>query len=101
MASIIEVTLTLTLTVTVTLTLTRTRYRQEFLDIFAVTDMDSTNHTSHPLLNLTQPREFVLEAGEMVIIPFGWPHQVENLEPTVAIAGNFVDFRNYEAPNEG
>jgi len=50
----------------------------------------------HPLLAYTSPYEFDLEAGDMVIVPSNMPHQVENLEPSLAIAGNFLDELNWE-----
>ena len=58
--------------------------------------MFAHNSKHCPTFNLTTPWEFVLDAGEMLIIPGGWPHAVENLELTVAIAGNFVDERKFE-----
>jgi hypothetical protein len=43
------------------------------------------------------PREqVILTPGELLIVPAGTPHQVQNLEDTVAIAGNFVDSWNVE-----
>jgi len=35
--------------------------------------------------------------GEFLIIPYGFPHQVLNLEDSIAIAGNFVDPVNLRA----
>ena len=36
----------------------------------------------------------VLEAGELLFVPRGSPHAVENLGATVAVSGNFVDASN-------
>lgn len=38
-----------------------------------------------------------LEPGEFIIIPYGFPHQVLNVEDSIAIAGNFVDPVNLQA----
>ena len=40
--------------------------------------------------------QVILTPGELLIVPAGTPHQVQNLEDTVAIAGNFVDAWNVE-----
>lgn len=53
--------------------------------------------SSHPLLALTHPRECVLEAGELLFVPYGSPHRVENLENSLAISANFVNGSNFEA----
>lgn len=52
---------------------------------------------SHPLLALTHPRECVLGAGELLFVPFGCPHRVENLTKSLAISANFVDGSNLAA----
>ena len=49
---------------------------------------------SHPLLSLTHPRECVLNAGELLFVPFGCPHRVQNLTKSLAISANFVDDSN-------
>ena len=51
----------------------------------------------YPLLALTHPQECVLEAGELLFVPFGCPHRVENLEKSLAISANFVDSSNRDA----
>ncbi|KAK7507871.1 hypothetical protein BaRGS_00000836 [Batillaria attramentaria] len=57
-----------------------------------VTDVDLE---AHPLLSLVQPMECVLTAGEILFVPGGCPHYVENLDTTVAISANFVDLSNW------
>ena len=52
--------------------------------------------TSHPLLSLTHPTEVTLSPGELLFVPAGSPHRVENLEPSLAISANFVDRSNYD-----
>ena len=40
------------------------------------------------------PCSVVLEPGQVLFVPAGSPHVVENLEPSVAVSGNFVDESN-------
>ena len=53
--------------------------------------------SAHPLLALTHPRECVLAPGELLFVPYGSPHRVENLESSLAISANFVSNSNLEA----
>jgi hypothetical protein len=48
----------------------------------------------HPLYSLASPVECVLEAGDLIFVPSGCPHFVENLSHTVAISCNYVDATN-------
>ena len=54
----------------------------------------------YPLLQLARRVDHVLRAGEVLLVPGGAPHRVVNgeddddAEPSVAIAGNFVDSSN-------
>lgn len=48
-------------------------------------------------LALVDVQEVVLEPGDLIFVPRGWPHQVENLETTVAISANFIDRSNVSA----
>lgn len=49
-------------------------------------------------LNVVKPNvtiyETELEAGDLIFVPAGWPHQVDNLETSVAISANFIDTSN-------
>jgi len=45
----------------------------------------------------TTPWEFTLEAGELLVVPHSMAHEVENMEETLALAGNFVDANNYDS----
>ena len=56
--------------------------------------------SSHSLLALTHPRECVLAAGELLFVPYGSPHRVENIERSLAISANFVDGSNLEAVSQ-
>jgi hypothetical protein len=38
--------------------------------------------------------EVILEEGELLFVPSGSPHRVQNLEDSVAISGNFIDESN-------
>eukprot|EP00039_Didymoeca_costata_P010850 m.147112 g.147112 ORF g.147112 m.147112 type:complete len:108 (-) comp14983_c0_seq4:90-413(-) len=60
-------------------------------------DLRFPNFTEHPLLRLSQPIECTLEEGELLFVPHGCPHQVENLSPSVAVSGNYIDSSNYTA----
>ena len=59
-------------------------------------NLSSPDLTLHPLLALTHLREYVLKAGELLFVPAGCPHQVENLTKSLAISANFVDQSNLE-----
>lgn len=50
----------------------------------------------YPLLSLTHPLTVTLSPGELLFVPAGSPHRVENLEPSLAISANFVDPSNLE-----
>ena len=39
---------------------------------------------------------FLYITGEMLFVPAGCPHRVENLEPSLAISSNFVDKSNFD-----
>ncbi|CAK9090677.1 unnamed protein product, partial [Durusdinium trenchii] len=34
--------------------------------------------------------ETILEADDLIFVPAGWPHQVDNLETSMAISSNFI-----------
>ena len=63
-------------------------------------DLFSPDLTLHPLLSLTHPRECILKAGELLFVPAGCPHRVENLTKSLAISANFVDGSNLELARE-
>eukprot|EP00392_Amoebophrya_sp_AT5.2_P006038 g6048.t1 len=48
------------------------------------------------VLDLVPIYETEVRAGEAIFVPSGWAHEVENVEATIAISGNFVDRTNYE-----
>ncbi|KAH9513137.1 hypothetical protein Btru_035960 [Bulinus truncatus] len=49
-----------------------------------------------PLLSLTKPRQCTLNPGELLFVPSGSPHFVENLTPTLAVSSNHVSFSNFK-----
>eukprot|EP00927_Polykrikos_kofoidii_P065169 TRINITY_DN60958_c0_g1_i1.p1 TRINITY_DN60958_c0_g1~~TRINITY_DN60958_c0_g1_i1.p1 ORF type:complete len:499 (-),score=68.13 TRINITY_DN60958_c0_g1_i1:30-1526(-) len=50
-----------------------------------------------PALKQLSVHEVILEPGDVIFVPHGWPHQVDNLETSVAISGNFIDRVNLKA----
>lgn len=40
--------------------------------------------------------EINLEADDLIFVPAGWPHQVDNLETSVAMSANFIDASNVQ-----
>ena len=50
----------------------------------------------HPLLSLTHPTECILFPGDLLYVPAGSPHRVENLEPSLAVSANYVDHSNFD-----
>lgn len=59
-------------------------------------DLSSPDLSAHPLLALTHPRACMLQPGEVLYVPSGCPHRVENVEKSLAISANFVDCSNFE-----
>ena len=59
-------------------------------------DLSSPDLSLHPLLALTHPRGCILKAGELLFVPAGCPHRVENLTKSLAISANFVDQSNLD-----
>eukprot|EP01043_Picozoa_sp_COSAG02_P095763 COSAG02_NODE_32095_length_522_cov_1.092199_1_plen_122_part_10 len=45
----------------------------------------------------TTPRRVILEPGDVLFVPAGWPHAVRNLPgpSTIAISANYVDGSNF------
>ncbi|ETV68168.1 hypothetical protein, variant 1 [Aphanomyces astaci] len=60
-------------------------------------DLMAPNMTAFPLLRHVPVYDGVLEAGEVMFIPADCPHQVVNLELSVAVAMNLVDHANIDA----
>eukprot|EP00658_Telonema_sp_P-2_P029672 TRINITY_DN22529_c0_g1_i1.p1 TRINITY_DN22529_c0_g1~~TRINITY_DN22529_c0_g1_i1.p1 ORF type:complete len:362 (+),score=91.97 TRINITY_DN22529_c0_g1_i1:109-1086(+) len=52
------------------------------------------NFTACPPARYARPYTFVQNAGELLFIPGGSPHQVRNLERSLAVSMNYVDHTN-------
>uniref|UniRef100_A0A1X7VFD8 JmjC domain-containing protein n=2 Tax=Amphimedon queenslandica TaxID=400682 RepID=A0A1X7VFD8_AMPQE len=57
-------------------------------------DSGENSKGDYPLVAMTHPMECILEPGEVLFVPAGSPHQVENLEASLAISANFVNHSN-------
>jgi len=66
-------------------------------DLDAAMKEESLQNSAYPAMKLLRLYEAVLEAGDIIFVPRGWPHQVENLATSVAISANFIDESNLEA----
>ena len=55
-------------------------------------DLFEPDFKKHRLAGLVDVQEVVLEAGDVLFVPGGALHAVENLDDTVAISSNYVDF---------
>ncbi|KAL4239714.1 hypothetical protein ACF0H5_000518 [Mactra antiquata] len=69
-------------------------------DVIFDVNISSPQLKQHPLYTLTQPMECILQPGEVLFVPAGCPHHVENLETSLAISGNFVDLSNFSLVKE-
>jgi len=58
-------------------------------------DFIESNLSDYPALAFVAPRECILCPGEILFVPAGCPHKVENLEESLAISANFVDSSNF------
>eukprot|EP01102_Stenamoeba_stenopodia_P002978 TRINITY_DN12912_c0_g1_i1.p1 TRINITY_DN12912_c0_g1~~TRINITY_DN12912_c0_g1_i1.p1 ORF type:complete len:515 (+),score=96.13 TRINITY_DN12912_c0_g1_i1:325-1869(+) len=54
-------------------------------------DVYFPDYAKYPLLALTSAYDCVLEPGDLLFVPAGTPHQVRNLDDTIAISGNYID----------
>jgi len=53
-------------------------------------------HERYPLLRHVLRYECILEPGEIIFVPASSAHQVENLEDSLAVSGNYVDNSNWQ-----
>ena len=60
-------------------------------------DLSCPDFDKHPLLSKATPRQCTLQPGELLFVPYGCPHRVENLEDSLAVSANFVDLSNFKA----
>jgi hypothetical protein len=69
--------------------------RPRFIDSFdPVFDIDLTTASGQKVAIGLGPATVVLQPGQVLFVPAGSPHRVENLESSVAVSGNFVDDSN-------
>jgi len=61
----------------------------------AVDTFDSKSIEQFPLINKASYLEVDQLAGELMIIPTGWFHQVFNCEETIAVSGQMTNVNNY------
>jgi len=66
------------------------------MDLVFDVDLSNPDFDKHPLLSTATAQQCILQPGELLFVPHGCPHRVENLEDSLAISANFVDLSNYE-----
>ncbi|XP_074649165.1 bifunctional arginine demethylase and lysyl-hydroxylase JMJD6-like [Tubulanus polymorphus] len=71
-------------------------YTHSMDPVFSV-DLSEPDFDKYPLLRLTKPMECILQEGDVLFVPAGCPHRVENLEKSIAISANFVDKSNFDS----
>ncbi|CBN75481.1 conserved unknown protein [Ectocarpus siliculosus] len=59
-------------------------------------DLDNPDATRTPAALLAKGFSCVLEAGDLLFVPAGCPHRVENLTGTLALSCNYVDATNID-----
>ena len=65
------------------------------MDIVFDVDLSCPDFDKYPLLSRTTPLQCTLQPGELLFVPYGCPHRVENLEDSLAMSANFVDLSNF------
>jgi len=70
------------------------RYLGDFNPTFPAGLDDMVDEESRPAARLANVYEVILEPGDLIYVPAGSPHKVENLDTTVAVSANFVDRSN-------
>lgn len=68
---------------------------EDSMDIVFDVDLSCPDFDKHPLLSRTTPLQCTLQPGELLFVPYGCPHRVENLEDSLAMSANFVDLSNF------
>ncbi|CAN0365462.1 unnamed protein product, partial [Scytosiphon promiscuus] len=63
-------------------------------------ELDMPDEVRTPAAVLARGASCVLEAGDILFVPSGCPHYVENLTDTLALSCNYVDSTNVEASLE-
>lgn len=65
------------------------------MDLVFDVDLSCPDFEKHPLLSKATPQQCTLQPGELLFVPYGCPHRVENLEDSLAVSANFVDLSNF------
>jgi len=58
-------------------------------------DLLSPDLNKHPLLAEAKPYEAILEPGDVIFIPAGWPHDVVSLDASISVTANFAGPSNF------
>ena len=66
------------------------------MDLVFDVDLGCPDFDKHPLLSRATPRQCTLQPGELLFVPYGCPHRVENLDDSLAVSANFVDLSNFQ-----
>ncbi|XP_065186999.1 uncharacterized protein LOC135817696 [Sycon ciliatum] len=64
------------------------------MDVTGWNDPMSSLATDYPALTMTHPWQVCVEAGDVLLVPWGCAHQVENVGTTLAISSNVVTRHN-------
>jgi len=72
------------------------RATNDFPDI----DLFNPDYEKYPLLRHVRTFDVILEAGDLLFVPGGSPHQVRNLDETITLAGNYIDEGSMETMRE-
>lgn len=64
------------------------------LDPIFDVDLAHPDHQRFPMLRHARRREVVMSPGDLLFVPSGCPHFVQNLETSVAISCNYIDGSN-------
>jgi hypothetical protein len=62
----------------------------------ALAELRANVDGKHPHFERARQIEVVLSPGDVLFVPGGTPHHVENLDNTISYAGNFVDAANVD-----
>ncbi|CAK4670435.1 hypothetical protein LEN26_010978 [Aphanomyces euteiches] len=67
--------------------------------VFSV-DLARPDHSLFPLHKYARVSECIMEAGDILFVPAGTPHYVENITDTVAVSSNYIDSSNWPLARE-
>jgi Cupin-like domain len=76
-----------------------TQHMHYYYPILFHVDAFDPNFTAHPKFRSATVYETITEPGDLIYIPEGWAHQVQNLEDSVLTSMNFLDARAVETAN--